>query len=750
MIVRRLTRPLFILLIVYLLLIGATYTGILTPALRWIDVGIVAGVLIVWAWSQRRWRWQTTPLDRAIAVWIAAFALSLLTNLDSWRRIALGLWFMGVYVGAWYLLSHALANRALRRAWLIDALLIAGVPVVFVGFAQVWLALTSGLPLPRPVGTLGNPNTLAALLVMLIPFTAGRLAESKAPLPRVLLGLYTLANLVLLGLTFSRGGWIGGVVGLAVWIGLRFPVRQIWIALPRLQKAALIALALLAATGGAVVLLDSLSIGGRGLDLRTWLYQTALELFAQRPLTGHGLFTFGAGLSRLNSLPPLEPHSHAHNVILQVAAELGIVGLISLALTAWAALRALLRTLHRPADPITVMGIAAFAGFATHQMLDFPAMMPTIAFTALIALLLAVTPDEPTTEAPTARRAWQPMLIAAGGVALVIAGAWSAFNYQRYVAILTDANSSKDFHAAADQLQPLAAADPDFALYPEQQGILLGLAAATGDETAVPAGIERFQRFTALDPDYANGWANLAALHAALDDYSDAVSAMRHAADLAPKSWSLVYRYGVYAEAAGNDDPARQAYQAAFDLGHDIVLIPGWGDSPLRRELAPPETELSDFAQTLLLLERGDFAAAQAFATDHQGGATDATGRYSLQLILALSTGDRDQAMADLTQAQHNVINHNGVIWVQVDKALLATDNDAFAQQIAVAREALTGAPYQGDWELGENIAYIQYLSLAIPRQFIPQVGYSEIDQALIHLLGEPGVIENLRATLAQ
>ena len=184
------------------------------------------------------------------------------------------------------------------------------------------------------------------------------------------------------------------MVGLAVWIGLRFPVRRIWAALPRWQKVALIALALLAATGGAVVLINSLSIGGRGLDLRTWLYETAMQMFAQRPLTGNGLFTFGAGLSRLNSLPPLEPHSHAHNVILQVAAELGVVGLIALALTAWAALHALLRAIRRPVDPITVMGIAAFAGFATHQMFDLPAMMPTIALAALIALLLAVTPGE--------------------------------------------------------------------------------------------------------------------------------------------------------------------------------------------------------------------------------------------------------------------------------------------------------------------------------------------------------------------
>ena len=127
---------------------------------------------------------------------------------------------------------------------------------------------------------------------------------------------------------------------------------------------------------------------------------------------------------------------------------------------------------------------------------------------------------------------------------------------------------------------------------------------------------------------------------------------MRHAVDLAPESWSLIYRYGVYAEAAGDDGQRAQAYQAALDLGHDVVLIPGWGDSPLRRALTPPETELSDFARTLLLLERGDFAAAQDFAADHHGGATDTTGYYSLRLILALSAGDRDQAAADLTQAR--------------------------------------------------------------------------------------------------
>ncbi len=754
MLFRRLIRPVLIVLIAYVLLVGATYTGILTPALRWIDVGIVVGVGLAWSWTQRHWRWQRTPLDLAIVIWIAAFVLSLVTNLDSWRRIAMGLWFMGLYVGAWYVLIQALANGALRRLWLIDAVLIAGVPVVFVGFAQVWLAITNELALPRPVGTLGNANTLAAFLVVLLPFAAGRLMSMKSPLSRVLLALYTGASGALLLLTFSRGGWLGAAVGLTVWVILRFPVRQIWAKLPRIQKAAVVVGVGLLVAVGALVIIESFSIGGRGIGLRTWLYETALELFARKPLTGQGLFTFGAGLSRLNSLPPLEPHSHAHNIILHVAAELGIVGLVALALTAWVALRVFWRTLRQAiqhaADPVTVIGIAAFAGFATHQMLDLPAMMPTIALVALITLVIAVAPGESAVEVGmlSSRRAWQPILLAVGALALVISGVWSAANNSRYVAILTDANASKAFHAAADQLQALANTDPDFALYPEQQGILLGLAAAAGDPAAVQAGVERFERFTTLEPDYANGWANLAALHAALGEDQAAVDAMQHAVDLAPSSWSLVYRYGVYAEAAGDNDTARQAYQAALDLGHDVALIPGWGDSVLRRDLTPDESDLSDFGRTLLMLERGENEAAQAFALDHTGGATDVSGEFALRMLLALSRGDRETAAAYLAQARSSVISRNGRIWTQVGAALLANDDTAFEQQVAIAREALIGAPYETDWELGENIAYIQYLSLAIPRQFIPQVGYFELDQALIHLLGEAGAVENLRAAL--
>ena len=162
-------------------------------------------------------------------------------NLESWRRISIGLWYVGVYIGAWYLLQDAFANRGLRREWLIDAILIAGVPVMFVGYAQVELALTSGLPLPRPVGTLGNANALGALLALLLPLIAGRLTVSRSPLTRNAAGiLWRGWRFGLLGLSFSRGGWIGGVVALALWAALSLPLLTWWRRLQRPLQAVVI------------------------------------------------------------------------------------------------------------------------------------------------------------------------------------------------------------------------------------------------------------------------------------------------------------------------------------------------------------------------------------------------------------------------------------------------------------------------------------------------------------------------------
>lgn len=735
-----------IVLVAYAILSGLTYDGMLNAGRRLLDVLLVGALALVWLWWRRRWQWQRTPLDWAIVLWGFVLILSLLANLSDWRRIVIGIWFVGLYVGIWLIGYDALANRGIRREWLVDALLITGVPVVFVGFAQVELALTSGMPLPRPVGTLGNANALAAFLVMLIPLTAGRCASSKTPLARVALGVYCFGTLILMLLTFSRGGWLGAVVAVAVWVSLRFPLRRWWSARSRAMQIALTGISIVVILGAVVFVAQSFGIAGRSLDLRAWIYQTALDLFAERPIEGHGLFTFGAGLARLNSMPPYEPHSHAHNVILQVAAELGILGLAALALIGWLIFRAI----RRPTDALAIMGTAAFAGFAAHQLVDFPAMMPAIAVPALIALLVAFPPvpaaKSSSRPAKQPRLQWQPLVIAASGLALALGGVWDTLNYRAYVAILSGGIPQSGYRAAAERLQPVVDADPAFPVYGQQQALLFGWAAAAGDAEAGREAIETFRRYTTLAPEYVTGWANLAGLYTQFAEYDQAADAMRRAVELAPQSWSLSYRYGVIAETAGDALAAGQQYTQALKLNPDVVLMLDWDQSELRRATQFAESDLSTIAQTMLHLERGEVETARQFWRASGADAGNWSNVHVVNLLFALIDGDRARAAADYQAARWAITETNARVWTYLGAAFLDSAN--FDQQIEATRAQVDGTLGTGDWELGANINYIQFLSLAMPRQFLPQVGYTEVEPVLLRLLSDPEALANLRAVV--
>ena len=729
------------LLLIYLLLLGATYNGILSAQFR-TQTLLFAGVIGA-AWILLQWRWGApygSALDLGIFAGIAAVALSLLTNLEAWRRIALGVWYLGIYLCVWYALTNALRSRFIRREIVIRALLLSGLVVVLIAYLQLWNALRSGAPLPRPVSTFGNANTLAAFLVLLLPLLTGQALNARAGIPRLLYALYAASALLLLILTFSRGAWVGAACGMAAlavgWlISHRADLLERWLRRPPPTRRLLKLLAGGALVGvvaaALIVVIWSFSIPGRQLDLRTYLYEAGLQGTAEQPIFGHGLFTFGATLARHAAQPPNEPHAHAHNIILNVGSELGIVGIAALIAITVLIVRAIWR--QRPLVNATLVWscFAALVGGAAHHQFDVPTLVPAIALVVLILLAVAVTPDTPPIPVTTARA---PRLIFAGGFALLIAsGFWESANYSQYMTILSTAG--EDYAGAARRLQTVIDRDPRNPVYWYEQGMLWGLAAASGDVDAAARGASAFQQFVALEPDYAMGWANLSALRLQSGDAEQALAAAVQAERRSFYTLTFDYNIGLTAEAAHADETARAAYQAALD--HDLAVQddPAWCASALRCDLAPT---LSPGAQAVELLAQGQAVEARrVWGTPADPQAL--TLRDSIiELMLLLAEDDESGALARLDHARSLVVFPVDTLWIHLGEAKLAQyrgDQRRAEQEFQTIWSMVTIDPFEADWESGANVFYIQFLHLSIPRMFVPQVVFPRVDGLFARIL---------------
>lgn len=737
MIGRVLARVGLILLFIYVLALGGTFNGVVQPLPRLIGaigLGLLAAAWLIGRfWQQRAGRASPVQddhdlslIDVAILLGIAAIALSFALNLDVWRRSAMGVWFVGLYIAVWYTLSDLIARRILSRRSIFDALLIAGVVIIAFGYLQLrsWAifdlprALAGALDFnpPRPVSTFGNPNSLAAFLVMLLPLIVARGIDARRA-GRIALTLYFVLAGGLLVLTTSRGGWIGAAAGVLAVGGvvLLGDWRGWWARVGRIMRAVVLifGVSAIAAIIGAVIV--SLGWGGRSLNTRTWIYDAAWQTFAAQPVAGSGLYTFGRDLARYYAMPTYEPHAHAHNIVLHVAAELGIVGVIALAVPVLALARALMRTVRAAdvADRGMVLGaLGAGVGFLVHHLFDVPAMLPAIPLMLIVILAAGIiVPARADTPATAPRRA--PIFaVAFLWIALITSGVWSALIYNRYWdAVRINAPVGR-YIDAATALNSVIAADPNQPAYLYTQGMLLALSDERSAESAAA-----FARFTALEPDYALGWVNLAAMRAAAGDAAGALTAWATAADHGNQSWSIQYRWGEYAELQAEVIMARGAYMRALTVNPDARLHPAWDDSAIRRELGADAPPLTGAGAALTRLFAGDAEGAFAIWNDSRFRAEppSLTVRYSLDALIAAERGDIDGARALLERGRAAAFLREDRAWIALIEARLGLGG------LDSVRARLQVGDLEADWESGANIFYGQMLSLVIPRVFVPQ-----------------------------
>jgi hypothetical protein len=431
-----------------LLLVAAT-AGLLRQGAYYPSMQRLVGLLIAAATLLGLATWPLTRDDVRLLPVVPALGMAAWVVLDG---VLLGV--AGAGAGPALLLvgivAVLLVCRRLRRE--DREILLAGVTCIgllvaltgwlgVAGRAGSWAFQAQGLW--RASSTLTYPNATAAVLAPISLVVLGRLVGTPGSVPLTLAATGLLAGLAA---TMSRAGALALVVGLLVLAGLRGlrataraavgPLAGAVVALvcllPSMPAAgarrpvlalvglcaglALAAIVVrlrrwpaLALLGGVLVasavgLSATGGVGGAAHTVaearvnfaspdRTGALHAALRLVAQHPLTGAG--PGQAHLRWKGQGHGTQLFAYVHNEYLQVAAELGLVGLVLLAVLLAAIACLLWRARATGRSGATRAGAAAAAAaFATHSGFDFVWHLPAIVLTVTLLVGAALpTPD---------------------------------------------------------------------------------------------------------------------------------------------------------------------------------------------------------------------------------------------------------------------------------------------------------------------------------------------------------------------
>lgn len=428
-------------------------TMVVTSALT---AALVVVHALAWVWPRRSASGDlaTEPAGEggrplhAAGLWFVPFVIYAAVNV---RWITPARWLGWVDWFGWaqmlvvfWVMLNGVKSRLAQRA-VFGALLVIGVVAVWLACYQRfvdpnWLMLhrvQADQYLGRSSGPFGIPNSLAALLLLLLPATGALAFRRQATLlGRILFGWLTVVFLLGLGLTVSRGAWLGLAIALTVWplVGLRL---SWW----RRGAIAVGVAASLALVGGAVYVGSPLVrerfsqlARDRGERSRPILWRAAWRMLEEHPVAGAGAGSFNVRFEKYRPEGFLLQPGWAHNDYLNTLSDYGAIGFALFFGAAIAVGAATRRAARRSASDRTVrsaptairrdwlddprvrqgLGIGLL-GFSLQLFVDFHFKIPALAmaFACVAALLLArVWPQE--TSPGDARVRWLTSIAALG------------------------------------------------------------------------------------------------------------------------------------------------------------------------------------------------------------------------------------------------------------------------------------------------------------------------------------------------
>ena len=550
----------------YFITIGFTWHTLYDYQLRWITL-LVLGLFMVRLWLDVRHEpFEFTPLVGLVAMWWGIVLLSAVFNLDSWRRIGIGLWVLLFYTVLILLIQTAVLKRTLLLTDLVWMLLGAFILQIITSVQQIQPFLSQlsfGVNVLEQAdvnqifinGTFSNPNLLGAFCVLTLPFfVSGAVLH---PNSRWQKGLFTVSSVLaflLLLTTLSVGAWISLAIEIPIWLGLWLTYQypngwrewlQRWRNLSQTLRRSLLGMMGVFAVLVSFIMVfafGSVSAISGSFLYRSYLIQNVLQTFRQSPWVGTGLFTVQQALIARGTVPWghldgqtlewLNNHNHTHNSFFNLLVELGAVGAIGYGVTlvvlGWSS-RLAWRTAPHQQKMILAASITAWLGISVHHLVDVTSLTPAIGI-LVVLVMIAMIPQQP----PHARPFRLPLFIPLATLIIFVGMVWDTVQLQAQTTTIWRLPNEIDYLVLAHQVEALEANDPAMPAHALGIGLLYAIDHfQTQSADSLNQAISAYERVTQREPNLSYAWTNLAVLYAERGDVEEAQNAYAQSQRLA-------------------------------------------------------------------------------------------------------------------------------------------------------------------------------------------------------------------------
>lgn len=325
-------------------------------------------------------------VDVPIVVFILAIVVATVTSLDpmgSFRDLAIHLSALGLLFITVNSINNKNELNVILSAFVFTATLVAlyGVYQYFVGVEldPAWVDEANNPDITtRVFSVFGNPNILAEYLIMAIPVSVALFWGSRRLIKKL---IFLLTSMILAGtlvLTLSRGGWLGFAFGIFVFI-LLVEKRLFLLCIP---VGVLSLFVLPQSIINRILTIGSLTDSSNAYRIKIW--QITTDIIRDHWIAGVG-FGYIPFKKTYETYIRTMPIFHAHNTYLEIAAELGIVGILLFIILIFVIYKyAIINSIKSKDKYIKIITAGLLAGVASllfHGLVEHVLYLPRIIIT---------------------------------------------------------------------------------------------------------------------------------------------------------------------------------------------------------------------------------------------------------------------------------------------------------------------------------------------------------------------------------